>query len=69
MARRSDDSPDTIAARLRDHWRQCLPVENHFRQSQSTRMVDFEITAGISETLPNLVRAICATGRVTVGSG
>lgn len=33
------------------------------------RVVDFEITAGIPETLPHLARAVCATGRVTVGAG
>lgn len=69
MARRADDTPETIAARLRAHWRQCSPVENHYREGDRTRVVDFEIVAGIPETLPNLLRAICATGRVTVGAG
>ena len=33
------------------------------------RVVDFEITAGIPETLPNLARAMLATGAVNVGDG
>lgn len=53
MEQRADDKEEVIRNRLNVYHREAAPVEDFFRQQGS--LINFEITAGIPETLPGLL--------------
>ena len=56
MERRGDDTEDTIRRRLDIYNSMAKPVEDFYRARGT--LLDFEITAGIPETLPRLLKAL-----------
>jgi adenylate kinase len=56
MEQRSDDNEETIRRRLVVYQGGAKPVEDFYRQRGV--LVDFEITAGIPETLPGLLELL-----------
>jgi adenylate kinase len=56
MEQRSDDNGDTVRHRLKVYKESAAPIENYYRQQGV--LVDFEITAGIPETLPRLLKVL-----------
>lgn len=53
---REDDTEAVVRRRLDIYKGQALPVEERFRRAGV--LVDFEIVAGIPETLPSLIKAL-----------
>lgn len=58
MQTRSDDTPAVVVARLAVYKAECGPVEAHY--AQDGRLAQFEVTGGIPETMPRLLRDILA---------
>ncbi|GMH45112.1 hypothetical protein BSKO_13069 [Bryopsis sp. KO-2023] len=56
MEKRADDTEEIIMQRLKIYRDQAAPVENFFREKGL--LVDFEITSGIPETLPGLLKTL-----------
>lgn len=56
MEQRSDDNEETIRKRLKVYHDAATPVEDFYRTRGT--LVDFEITAGIPETLPRLLTTL-----------
>ena len=56
MEQRSDDTEETILRRLEVYKSGAQPVEDFY--SKRGTLVDFEITAGIPETLPGLLELL-----------
>lgn len=56
MEQREDDTEEVIRRRLEVYHKEASPVEDFFRQKGV--LMDFEITKGIPETLPNLLSAL-----------
>jgi adenylate kinase len=56
MEQRSDDTQETILKRLEVYNSGAKPVEDFYRKRGT--LVDFEITAGIPETLPGLLELL-----------
>lgn len=56
MEQRSDDTKETILNRLEIYKSGAKPVEDFYRQR--SMLLDFEITAGIPETLPRLLELL-----------
>ena len=74
LVRRADDDEAVIYKRLRAHEVQCAGIANHYRNKATSdgdmRVVDFEITSGIPETLPLLIDAVVGPGtKVGVPAG
>lgn len=65
---RSDDNEGTIRRRLEVYKASAEPIENFYRQRG--KLIDFEITGGIPQTLPVLMDVLGpAAGRLQYGCG
>jgi adenylate kinase len=56
MEQRKDDTEEIVRARLQVYKDQSIPVEHYYRERGL--LTDFEITAGIPETMPKLLAVI-----------
>lgn len=56
MVTRKDDTPEVVKHRLEIHFKECAPIEEYYRDAKC--LSDFEITAGIPETLAPLLEHI-----------
>lgn len=56
MEKRADDTEEIIMQRLKIYRDQAAPVQDFFREKGL--LVDFEITSGIPETLPGLLKTL-----------
>lgn len=67
METRADDTEAVVRRRLQVYRDGAAPVEDYYRASG--RLLDFEITGGIPETLPRLMAALAPHVAAAGGGG